>query len=50
MSDKLVKIEKEGQVITITLDNPPVNAVSTKVLNALNAAFDQAEEIGRAHV
>ena len=43
MSDKLVKIEKEGQVITITLDNPPVNAVSTKVLNALNAAFDQAE-------
>ena len=43
MSDKLVKLEKEGQVITITLDNPPVNAVSTKVLNALNAAFDEAE-------
>ena len=43
MSDKLVKLEKDGQVITITLDNPPVNAVSTKVLNALNAAFDEAE-------
>ena len=38
MSDKLVRLDKNGEVITITLDNPPVNAVSTKVLNALNAA------------
>ena len=41
---ELVKLEKNGQVITITLDNPPVNAVSTKVLTALNKAFDDAEE------
>ncbi len=43
MSDTLVKVEKNDQVITITLDNPPVNAVSTKVLVALNKAFDCAE-------
>lgn len=42
MSD-LVKYTKEGQIIKIMLANPPVNAVSTKVLNALNAAFDRAE-------
>ena len=40
---ELVKYNKDGQVITIMLANPPVNAVSTKVLNALNAAFDRAE-------
>ena len=37
---ELVKYNKEGQIITIMLANPPVNAVSTKVLNALNVAFD----------
>jgi enoyl-CoA hydratase/carnithine racemase len=41
---ELVKYEKQEQVITITLHNPPVNAVSTKVLNALNKAFDDAEK------
>lgn len=41
---ELVKLQKNGQVITITLDNPPVNAVSTKVLTALNKAFDDAEK------
>jgi enoyl-CoA hydratase/carnithine racemase len=45
---ELVKYEKQGQVITITLNNPPVNAVSTKVLNALNKAFDDAEEDAEA--
>jgi enoyl-CoA hydratase len=40
---ELVKYNKQGQIITIMLANPPVNAVSTKVLNALNAAFDRAE-------
>jgi enoyl-CoA hydratase len=42
MSD-LVNYKKEGQIVTIMLANPPVNAVSTKVLNALNAALDRAE-------
>ena len=43
MSDNLVKLEKQGEVIALTLDNPPLNAVSTKVLNALNSALDEAE-------
>jgi enoyl-CoA hydratase/carnithine racemase len=47
---ELVKYEKEGQVVTITLSNPPVNAVSTKVLNALNKAFDKAEAEDDARV
>jgi enoyl-CoA hydratase/carnithine racemase len=47
---ELVKYEKNGQIVTITLDNPPVNAVSTKVLKALNAAFDRAEKEDEARV
>lgn len=47
---ELVKYKREGQVITIMLANPPVNAVSTKVLNALNAAFDRAEQEEDARV
>lgn len=43
MPNPLVKLEKQDAIITITLDNPPVNAVSTKVLIALNQAFDEAE-------
>jgi enoyl-CoA hydratase len=43
VGEKLVNLERDGAVITITIDNPPVNAVSTKVLNALNSAFDKAE-------
>ena len=47
---ELVKYEKNGQIVTITLDNPPVNAVSTKVLKALNATFDRAEKEDDARV
>ena len=47
---ELVKYKKNGQIVTITLDNPPVNAVSTKVLKALNAAFDRAEQEDDARV
>ena len=47
---ELVKYTKEGQIITIMLANPPVNAVSTKALNALNAAFDRAEAEDDARV
>jgi enoyl-CoA hydratase len=47
---ELVKYRKEGQIITIMLANPPVNAVSTKVLTALNAAFDRAEAEDDARV
>jgi enoyl-CoA hydratase len=47
---ELVKYRKEGQIVTIMLANPPVNAVSTKVLTALNAAFDRAEKEDDARV
>jgi enoyl-CoA hydratase/carnithine racemase len=47
---ELVRYEKSGHVVAITLDNPPVNAVSTKVLNALGAAFDRAEAEADARV
>jgi enoyl-CoA hydratase len=47
---ELVKYEKKGQVVTIMLANPPVNAVSTKVLHALNKAFDRAEAEDDARV
>jgi len=46
----LVNYEKQGQVVTIMLANPPVNAVSTKVLKELNAAFDRAEKEEDARV
>ena len=47
---ELVKLEKNGAILTITIDNPPVNAVSTKVLTALNQAFDDAERDDEARV
>jgi len=47
---ELVKLEKNGPILTITIDNPPVNAVSTKVLTALNQAFDDAERDDEARV
>ncbi len=43
MSASLVSYEKTQSTITITINNPPVNAVSTKVLHALNEAFERAE-------
>lgn len=44
MQDQLVLYEKTRSTITITLNNAPVNAVSTKVLKALNEAFDEAQK------
>lgn len=44
MPDQLVQYERTDGVVVITLDNPPVNAVSSAVLKALNAAFDRAEQ------
>lgn len=47
---ELVLYDRQDQIVTITLNNAPVNAVSTKVLNALNAAFDRAEREDDARV
>ena len=43
MSGQPVVVDKVGTTIVITLSNPPVNAVSTRVLIALNDALSAAE-------
>lgn len=43
MSDALVTLERNNAIVTITINNPPVNAVSSRTLNALLDAFDAAE-------
>jgi len=41
MSDETpIKIEHLGRVVTLTIDNPPVNALSTRTLAALDTALD----------
>lgn len=43
MSDPTVHIERNGAVVTLTLDNPPVNAVSTRLIGTLHARLDEIE-------
>ncbi|NGX99680.1 MAG: enoyl-CoA hydratase/isomerase family protein [Candidatus Afipia apatlaquensis] len=43
MTESLVRLEKQGAITIITLDNPPVNAASTKLMNALHARLDEVE-------
>ncbi len=43
MTNSLVRLEKHGPVSIVTLDNPPVNAASTKLMNALHARLDEIE-------
>lgn len=37
-----VTTQREGEVLVVTLDNPPVNAFSTEVRNAMAAAVEEA--------
>lgn len=43
MTESLVRLEKQGAITILTLDNPPVNAASTKLMNALHARLDEVE-------
>lgn len=43
MTDQLVRLERSGPIATITLDNPPVNAISTRVLDRLQVVLDEVE-------
>jgi enoyl-CoA hydratase/carnithine racemase len=43
MADTLVRVERDGAVATVWLDNPPVNAVSVRMRHALHAALDGIE-------
>jgi len=39
MSDELVLIEKRDRIATMTLNRPPMNAMSLRMFDALHAAF-----------
>jgi enoyl-CoA hydratase len=43
MTDELIHYEVEGQVATITLDNPPLNVFNLAMAPALDQALDRAE-------
>jgi enoyl-CoA hydratase/carnithine racemase len=43
MADDLVRIEIADRVAILTLDNPPVNAVSVALFDALHRAMDRVE-------
>lgn len=44
MTESLVRLEKNGVIYTLTLDNPPVNAASTRLMNRLHACLDEIEK------
>ena len=41
--ETLVRLEKQDRIATVILDNPPVNAASTKLMQALHARLDEVE-------
>lgn len=43
MTESLIHLEKQGAITILTLDNPPVNAASTKLMNELHARLDEVE-------
>jgi enoyl-CoA hydratase len=47
---ELVHYRRAGAVAHLVLDHPPVNVLSTEVLQALGAAFDRAESDAEARV
>jgi len=42
-STELVRSERRGRVLLLTLDHPPVNVLSTPVLNALTRRLEEAD-------
>jgi enoyl-CoA hydratase/carnithine racemase len=48
LTESLVRLEKNGVIYTLTLDNPPVNAASTRLMNAPHARLDEIEGDGNA--
>jgi enoyl-CoA hydratase/carnithine racemase len=43
LTNSLVRLEKHGAISIVSLDNPPVNAASTKLMNALHERLDEIE-------
>jgi enoyl-CoA hydratase/carnithine racemase len=44
MKESLIRLEKNGAIATLILDNPPVNAASTTLMNTLHVRFDEIEK------
>jgi enoyl-CoA hydratase/carnithine racemase len=44
LTESLVHLEKNGAISTLVLDNPPVNAASTRLMNALHVRLDEIEK------
>jgi enoyl-CoA hydratase/carnithine racemase len=44
VADKLVRLEIAGPIARVTLDDPPMNPISTRTLDALHEAFDAVEK------
>ena len=40
---EFVKVEQEGAVALVTLDHPPVNALSAQLLEELEAEYDRLD-------
>ena len=41
---RLVEIARNGSILHLTLDNPPANALSVEVMEALQSALDAAAD------
>jgi enoyl-CoA hydratase len=53
MSSQVLSISRVGKVAVLTLDSPPVNALSKALIKGLHAAMDQVEAdrtIGAVHI
>ena len=44
MTQELVRVERAERIATITLDNPPVNAIATRSLDQLHRILDDIEK------
>ena len=42
-----MKLEQEGAVALVTLDHPPVNALSAQLLEELEAEYDRLDTLRR---
>ncbi len=44
MADNLIRVEKHGPIAVLTMDNPPVNAASSRLMKELHARLDDIEK------
>lgn len=50
MADQLVRTEIAGAIARVTLDDPPMNPISTRTLDAFHAALDTVEKDRKVRV